>query len=268
MIAYGISHGRRIPKPVDAGALNQRQRDALWRFTERHCRLPRSQFERDLADCDRVYLFTQGADRVTGLVALRTVRDTGTPKPLTFLYGYWTMLDPALRGSHIPQRCVLDAFLRCKARAPLRPVWCMYTSASFMSYLMATRTTARYWPRLTGSTPRDVLAFRDRIMTVLEGDAYDPARGIRVGRGSLDYPEAELGDGLRARHAPDVVAWLRLNPGYRHGDELVVLFPMDATNLLASGLKMLARRARRAFSSVLPAARSAASLRRAPNDSG
>ena len=68
--------------------------------------------------------------------------------------------------------------------------------------------------------------------------AYDSERGVvsfQQSRGHLKplWAEVEPGEALR----PDVAFFLRSNPGYVHGDELVCL-----TELSSSNLRPLARR--------------------------
>lgn len=240
-----------IPQPLHGASLAPAERDDVWAFMQRFARLARAEFEQDLADCDLVYLFRDDERVLRGLISLRIHHDREARPRRTILLGYWTILDPSLRGEGFPQRCLIDGFLRCKRRAPIRPVWCVFTSASFRSYLMVSRTTAIYWPRRGRTMPARVIGLRDRVMAAVEGRGYDPVRGIVAGSGVLEYAGTDFTDDPRAADDPDVAAWLQWNAGFRRGDQLVVVIPMSLYNFVASGWRMISRRGRRTFAALL-----------------
>lgn len=234
----------RIPKPVTGASLQAQARQAIWDFARRFIRISRNQFEQDLDGSELVYVLRDALEQVSGVFCYRIWVDDAELPTRTILHGDWALLDPALRRLGVPQRCLLDAFWRCKCQAPLRPLWFIFGSGTFRSYLMCARTTAIFWPKRRSSTPQSVIRVRDRAMGASEGSAYDAARGLILSCGTLRFLEWQPRDNAESLNEPDVAAWFGWNPGFRDGDQLVVVVPMTAVNMVASGLLMLSRRCR------------------------
>lgn len=235
----------RIPTPVTGASLDQVERQRLWDFAQRFMRSSRGQFERELAECDLVYLHYDERRTLHGILSFRIQRDDVERSRRTVLHGYWAILDPSMRRRGVPQRCLIDAFLRCKLRAPLRPVWFIFTSGTFKSYLMCARTTAIFWPNRRAPMPDEVIRLRNRVMQATEGPAYEASRGVLAGLDSVEFLEAQPSNDSHANDDPDVAAWLAWNPGFRRGDQLVVVVPLTPVNFVASVCKMLVRHWRR-----------------------
>ncbi len=235
----------RIPVPVTGTSLCRADREVLWDFAQRFTRMSRAQFEFELAECDLVYLLYDEGRALRGMFSFRTQRDDAELPSRTVLQGYWAILDPSVRRHGVPQRCLIDAFLRRKLRAPLRPLWFIFASGTYRSYLMCARTTAFYWPNRLAPTPPKVARLRDRAMQATDSLAYNATRGVLAGLGAVQFLESQPEGDPGLAGDPDIAAWFKWNRGFRQGDQLIVVVPMTVANFLASAWKMWLRRWRR-----------------------
>ena len=90
----------------------------------------------------------------------------------------------------------------------------------------------RYWPHWSEQTPQDMQAKMDLMAVSRFGDRYEPSSGVvhfPRSRGHLKPAWANVDEADLRR--PEVRHFLRCNPGYHRGDELVCLAELHADNL-------------------------------------
>jgi hypothetical protein len=145
------------------------------------------------------------------------------------------------RGQSQVQKLGFRYFLRAKRRHPLRPVYLVYTTFSWRSYLMLTRNFARSWPRPGQALPRWEAAVYAELGRRLLGERYDATVGVARNLDRRLRPDiAQIPPHLAAD--PDLRYFIERNPGYASGDVLLCLAPLDAGNWLAVARRMLRRR--------------------------
>jgi hypothetical protein len=125
-----------------------------------------------------------------------------------------------------------------KAEVPDLPLYWFLIVKGHRTYRYLSAFSIDFYPHWQTPTP----AWAQALMTGLGrgrfGDAYDVHRGVvsfLQSRGHLKRAWASVDPDEALR--PDVAFFLRSNPGYTHGDELICL-----TELCSANLRPLARR--------------------------
>ncbi len=217
----------RVPVP----ALTARQKDEVWDLAARYTDTTREVFERSLAqkkECVLIRERRSGALVGTGSVDVSDVDREG--RRVKVIYSGNLIFSEAVRGQALVERIGFGYFARARLRAPLTPIWLFYDTFSVKSYLMLPRNFATFWPRFDRSTPPWEAALLDDLARRRYGEAWDPARGIvrSAGDRTLKPWVAPVTEALR--EDPHARFFEEKNPGYRSGDMLAVMTPLDARN--------------------------------------
>jgi hypothetical protein len=199
----------------------------------------RKLFLRDLANKDWVVLMRDGEGEIQGFstLSLREFDAEEADGRIRVLFSGDTVIDRAYWGTQALAFEWLRFAGKIKAREPT-PLYWLLISKGHRTYRYLSAFSLDYWPRHDRAIPVSVQQMKDRLAFAYFGHHYDSQRGIVVfkeSRGELapDLARIPPEDLLR----PEVVFFLRSNPGYRRGEELVCL-----TELSPANLKPLAKR--------------------------
>jgi hypothetical protein len=150
--------------------------------------------------------------------------------------------DTIIERSHWGTQALAFTWLRfagtIKAQAPDRPLYWFLIVKGHRTYRYLSAFSIDFYPHWQRPTPPLARAIMQQLARQRFDAAYDSERGIvsfAQSRGHLRSIWAAVEPEEAAR--PDVAFFLRSNPGYTHGDELVCL-----TELSCSNLRPLARR--------------------------
>jgi hypothetical protein len=195
-------------------------------------------FNRDLEEKNWVLLFTD-AGTVKGFTTLLAYDTTHRGEPISVVYsGDTIMTRDAWSTSALPRSWIgAVRSLRSTCLRGNRLYWLLLTSG-FRTYRLLSVFWREFHPRHDAPSPPAV----DRLAAALAaerfGPCYDAERGIvqfaapQVLRGALqDVSAGRLSD-------PHVAYFLKRNPGWRRGDELVCLTEISFENLTPAGRRM------------------------------
>jgi hypothetical protein len=127
---------------------------------------------------------------------------------------------------------------RLRELYPTRRYYWLLIASGFRTYRFLPLFWKLFYPRFDAGIPDDMRGLRDDLAANRFGAAYDAGKGIvRFSRPQvlrnelLDVPSARLTD-------PHVAFFLRSNPGYVYGDELVCITELCEANLTPAGRRM------------------------------
>jgi hypothetical protein len=195
-------------------------------------------FDRDLDDKNWVLLFEDGAELrgFSTLLAYDTVHDD---EPISVVYsGDTIMARDGWNTATLPRswigavRAIREQHLR-----GTRVYWLLLTSG-FRTYRLLPVFWRQFYPRYDAPTPARVQALLDDLAAERLGPCFDREQGlVRFTRphvlreGLHDVGSGRLND-------PHVAFFLRRNPGWCRGDELVCVTEISFENLTGAGRRM------------------------------
>jgi hypothetical protein len=195
-------------------------------------------FETDLAGKDFVVVLRDEAGAVVGFSTLAVIDAEIDGRRLRAIYSGDTIIDRAHWGTQALAFTWLRFAGTVQAQAPDCPLYWFLIVKGHRTYRYLSAFSIDFYPHWQTPTPEPARAVMAALARRRFGDAYDSVRGVlsfSQSRGHLKPVWAAVDEDEAAR--PDVAFFLRSNPGYVHGDELVCL-----TELSPENLRPLARR--------------------------
>jgi hypothetical protein len=110
--------------------------------------------------------------------------------------------------------------------------WLLITKG-YRTYRLLPANYKNFYPTYRAETPQYIQMLMDKICVGKFGDRYFSKNGILRSYNEHDFLRPEFADVPEGRKQNrDVLFFLNANPGYRYGDELVCLTPLEIANLL------------------------------------
>jgi hypothetical protein len=198
----------------------------------------RELFARDLADKDHVVTLRTAAGTLAGFSTLALVDFVAAGRPAVAIFSGDTIIDQPYWGTQALAFTWIRFAGSIKARAPDQPLFWFLIVKGHRTYRYLSAFSIDFVPHWDAATPPDAQAIMDSLARRRFAERYDPRRGVVSfprSQGHLKPEWAFVSPEEAAR--PDVAFFLRRNPGYVHGDEMVCL-----TELAPENLRPLARR--------------------------
>lgn len=221
------------PVVLAVHALDEATRGEMFALYERYYEgTGYRRFTDDLAGKDRVLLLRDAAGTLQGFSTLTVYERAFLGEKLRVIFSGDTVVDE----NHWGQQALAFSWLRLageiKAQRAEQPLYWFLISKGHRTYRYLSAFSRTFYPAPQGETPqrvRELMAFlaADRF-----GDAYDARDGVlrfADSHGSLRNAYAQVSEAHR--RLPEVDYFLRSNPGYARGDELVCLCELAAENL-------------------------------------
>lgn len=195
-------------------------------------------FAADLAEKNWVLLLEE-EDELRGFSTL-LIYETAGPDgaPLTVVYSGDTIVERGASATAALPKSWIAAVRLLRERHPRGPLYWLLLTSGFRTYRFLPVFWRELWPRHDAPTPPEVRSLMDFLADQRFGPLYDPSTGVvrfpqpQVLREGLDeVPEGRLAD-------PHVAFFLKKNPGWVQGDELVCLTEIAEGNLTAAGRRM------------------------------
>ena len=187
-------------------------------------------FRHDLAEKDDAILLHSGTELV-GFTTLLAYPEDHSGSPIQVVFSGDTIVDRKHWGQQELAFTWIRRAAEIKARAPETPLyWFLLTKGHrTFRYLSAFgKTTHPHWE----AERPDLKRLADHLANARFGRDYNPESGVvefRTSRGHLAPCIAEPSEEDLAKEATRF--FLRKNPGYRQGHELVCLFELESANM-------------------------------------
>ena len=200
-------------------------------------------FDASIRAKQELVLLRGAGNAIVGIGAVEMFDLVIDGRSATFIHAGNAAFADDTRGQSYVQRLGFRYFLRAKRRHPLRPVYLVYTTFSWRSYLMLTRNFMRSWPRIGRELPVWERLVYTQLGQRLLGTRFDVAAGVARNLDRRLRPDiAQIPPPLAADR--DLHYFVECNPGYASGDVLLCLAPLDWRNWAAVARRMLRRRRR------------------------
>jgi hypothetical protein len=220
---------------LPVAAVTAEQREQMYRLMDAHYEaVDRGRFVGDLLEKDAVILLRGADGAIQGFTTFLRYGPAHpwTGGPVRVLYSGDTIIDRRHWGSQALAFEWLYQAGREQARHRDAPLVWFLISKGPRTYRYLSAFSRSYWPHHAVPTPPAVQALMQALATDRFGADYSPTTGVvhfPASRGHLRPQLAELSPAERRR--PEVAFFLRMNPGYLGGDELVCLTELTPTNL-------------------------------------
>jgi hypothetical protein len=229
-----------ISAVVSRGELSQGQIDEMYSLLAAHFEgVTHAQFDRDLLGKSHAILLTRD-ERLVGFSTLLAYESEFEQAPVSVVYSGDTIVAPEAWGTTALSRAWIAAVNRLRETVPHgRYYWLLLTSG-FRTYRFLPVFWREFFPCVKRTTPPESQQLLHHLAAERFGSQYDPASGLvrfthpqRL-RAGLDWiPEGRLASD------PHVNFFVRRNPGFSQGDELVCLTELSPENLTAAGRRMV-----------------------------
>jgi hypothetical protein len=195
-------------------------------------------FQSDLQDKDFVVLLYDDAGAIVGFSSLAILSAEADGRRFRAIYSGDTIIDRAHWGTQALAFTWIRFAGTVKAQAPDVPLYWFLIVKGHRTYRYLSAFSVDFYPHWERPTPPWATSVMAGLARSRFDDAYDAERGVLSfpqSRGHLRPAWAAVEPDEASR--PDVAFFLRSNPGYTRGDELVCL-----TELSSDNLRPLARR--------------------------
>lgn len=228
------------PRTLEVAALGESERRAMFALYERYyAGTSWALFSADLAAKDLVIVLRDESGTLKGFSTLSIYQRTFEGAPVRVMFSGDTVVDERQWG----QQALAFMWLRLagaiKARHPATPLYWLLISKGHRTYRYLPAFSRVFIPSPDDAERGPLYALRDFLARDRFGVNYDADAGVVRFPESRGHLRASYG-GVPAAHRrlPAVDFFLRHNPGYACGDELVCL-----CELAPDCLKPIARRA-------------------------
>jgi len=235
----------RIITTVHATAdVSAAQWDEIWTLTEEFYDVERMYAEAELGQRQNIAMFRMNGS-LLGMAAIDVFPAEFRGKKLVVISTSHVLIREAWRGRNLLQKLGARTFLAARLRYPLRPIYWIFDTFGYKSYLLLPRNFRQFWPRYDEPTPEPRAALIDQLATQKYGAAWRRELGVVVRSGHKRMRSTTAPLVLGPGSDPWLEFFARANPGHPEGDMLVCLCPLTLSNWISVARNAL-RRLRRA----------------------
>ncbi|MDH4046538.1 MAG: hypothetical protein OEW68_02540 [Gammaproteobacteria bacterium] len=191
-----------------------------------------AQFEQDLNGKSIAILLWDAQQELQGFSTIEVCRVDETSPECMLLYSG----DTIISHEHWGEQRLAYAWCyfagQIKKQRPETPLYWFLIVKGHRTYRYLPAFTRRFFPRHREATPAELQNIVDIVALKKFGRAYNPATGVLhfdKPRGHLRQEWSELGEEIVRK--PDVQYFLKRNPGYVSGDELVCITELCDDNM-------------------------------------
>jgi hypothetical protein len=225
--------GRYLPRT----AADTHLKDSMFVLLHSHFMgVTRETFEADLLEKNWVILLEDEDGALRGFSTLLVYEDRSLGRPVTIVYSGDTIVSRDWWGSSALPLTWLRAVREIVPLYSHEEAYWLLITSGFRTYRFLPVFFREFYPSVHGGAQARTIV--DRIARARFGPRYDEATGIVT----LQYPQVlvpELVDVPENRAAdPHIANFVRLNPGFARGDELVCIARISDDNLTPAGRRM------------------------------
>jgi len=198
----------------------------------------RELFSADLLAKDQVILLYDDTSILRGFSTLKLIDSQWNGQPYRVIFSGDTIVHHLFWGEQALAFTWIRRAGEIKAEQPNTPLYYLLIVKGHRTYRYLQAFTLTYYPHWKNVTPKFMQGLMDQLGERMFSQYYRHDKGVvhfSVSRGQLRPEWAEPSNEVRRR--PEVQFFLKKNPGYRLGDELLCL-----TELCSDNLRPLSRR--------------------------
>lgn len=201
-------------------------------YSDFYCDAEYGLFKRDLADKTHCVLLRDASDCIQGFTTLKLYETIWEQRPLRVIFSGDTIINPEHWGSQQLAFAWIRFAGKVRRMAPAVPLYWFLICKGHRTYRYLRAFAHRYAPHFDHGTPPFMQELMNRLAGSRFGENYDQARGLLSFAEPQGRLSAELAHVPPAHHRlPDVAYFLKRNPDYARGDELVCLCELAPENL-------------------------------------
>ncbi|MDR3098046.1 MAG: hypothetical protein LBV73_13350 [Paraburkholderia sp.] len=218
---------------VELSALRPEEVERMYAlYAASYCDTAWGQFGRDLDDKTHCIVLRSADDVIQGFSTLKHYTTRWNGSAIRVIFSGDTIVDPAHWGSQQLAFAWIRHAGEIWREAPDLPLFWFLIVKGHRTYRYLRAFARDYAPRADVQTNDAARALMDHLATERYGRAYDCTTGLLA----FDEPQGRLMPALAEipvahRTLPEVDYFLKRNPRYARGDELVCLCELKASNL-------------------------------------
>jgi hypothetical protein len=218
--------------------LRPADRAAMLRLLDAHFEgVTPATFERDLAEKNWVLLLEDEGE-LLGFSTLLVYETEHEGEPLTVVYSGDTIVDRRGWGSSALARCWIGSVRALRVLHPRGRLYWLLLSSGVRTYRFLPVFWRDFHPRFDADTPPDVAARLAFLAAQRLGPSFCRESGVaRLAAPQVLRPELRAIPPARTED-PHATFFVRRNPGWAEGDELVCLTEIAVENLTPAGQRM------------------------------
>ena len=213
---------------LERSSLTTAQVERMWEIFHRYyLNTTKEIFTKDLNDKDIVFLLVdQKSQEIQGFSTLKNIAIKEGKKTIHAVFSGDTIIEKEYWGQGALGIAFLKYLFMQKLRRPFSPLYWFLISKGFKTYLLMANNFQTHYPRFESKTPKSIQSLIDHLGESLFADSY---------RSDLGLIKIQNKDALKEDVAPITVDMLKnerisyfvkLNPDWKKGDELVCLAQM------------------------------------------
>lgn len=222
---------------IPAVKINQNNLDEIWNFVAQYIKEPvsleesRLEFERSLHKKTDVILVRNREDKsLVGVVSVGITPVEYNGETVWVFFGGNLIFAPEYRGYNIIERTGARYFLWLRMMHPTRKIYVAYGALSYKSFSMVSRNFERYWPHPSIETPPMESFLISHLGKLYYGSDWDDTHKIGKSSALCTLKESVIEIPKNKHNNSSVQFFLNKNPGYKAGDCLLCLVPLDVKN--------------------------------------
>jgi len=200
-----------------------------------------ARFQSDLAEKDFIVVLNDAASgEPKGFSTQQILFANLDGKPIRALFSGDTIIEPGYWGEQELVRGWCRIVGQLLAEDAVTPLYWLLISKGFRTYLYLPVFYHEFWPRYDRDTPERIKGILDAFASSKWPKYYQESSGLLEFPESFGNVKSEIADIPIARmDDPHVQFFLKSNPGYMKGSELVCLAPISLENTKSIGRRLI-----------------------------
>jgi len=197
-------------------------------------------FQRDLNNKNWVILLEDTeSGSIQGFSTLAFYKSILKGEEIGVVYSGDTIIRPAFWGTPELPRAWIKSVLEIGSTLP-KPLYWLLISSGYKTYRFLTVFYKEFYPRYDQPTPPEIQGVIHYLASERFGSEYDPDLGVvRFTQGATPLRAGVAEVSERRLKDPHVSFFVKKNPGYIEGDELVCLTLINPDNFTPAGKRMV-----------------------------
>lgn len=201
-------------------------------YAKHYCDTTKQVFTADLNTKTHVLLLQDSSDNVCGFTTIELYNTNVTGHEISVIFSGDTIVDPKLWGQTALAFEWLRFIGKIKKHAPDKPLYWLLIVKGHRTYRYLSTFALCYTPHHSNTASSQLSELLNKLASDKFNDCFNASTGIaRFGpnSGHLNEQLAEI-PATHSKRA-DVDYFLKRNPGYQQGDELVCLCELSENNM-------------------------------------